>query len=305
MTKLSRENQQRAAETLQAYLSNRAQLGCTDEAFGESPDSPDGAEAAASSIRAAFAELEREEDGNPCPAGDSVTATTPGSNAEPWITAEEWERCCWPVSAYLPDQFQHRFIGLGGHGSDSLTIAILDDGISPAATPGCPRMRVKFLSLITLGRLLGSSDRHVLERLVRRKWLHVSESQEGMMSQALDYLEHQAKASQATAIKADPWIYSALIKDMQRRHWSVSASSDSARSMADASREVTTAVREERLVHHGHAGMAHMLARSCATKDSLGLIRPRRRDASDRIDGPLALVAAMQAALKHCRGGQD
>ncbi|MBW5802018.1 hypothetical protein [Halomonas elongata] len=59
MNNLSRENQQRAAETLQAYLSNRATLDGSEAFFGSS-DPEGGAVRAARAIRAAFAELERE-----------------------------------------------------------------------------------------------------------------------------------------------------------------------------------------------------------------------------------------------------
>lgn len=106
------------------------------------------------------------------------------------------------------------------------------------------------------------------------------------------------KLYQIKEIAFDRWGAAKLRADMEARGWTLVQFGQGFASMSSPMKELERLVTEKKIIHGGHPVLSWMAENTVARMDSAGNIKPDKEKSREKIDGIVALIMALDRAIR-------
>ncbi len=213
-----------------------------------------------------------------------------------WMNPDAWRACALPVDV---EGLRGRtcFGGLDLSSTTDISAFVL---VFPPAGPDEPYMVLpRFWIPAASMRRRSHDDGVPYEAWVRSGWMKTTPGD------VIDYdfivaeIDELAQAYDIGEIAFDRWGATKMIQELQSRGMEVVQFGQGFASMSAPMKELERLVLSKRIAHGGNVPLAWMIDNVVAEEDAAGNIKPSKAKSTEKIDGVVAMVMALDRASRH------
>lgn len=215
----------------------------------------------------------------------------------PWLSFEKWNLCAGAVD---PDALRGRtcYAGLDLSTTTDLTALVLLFPADGGAFDVLPFFWVPVERL----RERAQRDRVPYDLWAREGFLEVTEGNVVDYDRVRERIKQSSERYRIAEIAYDRWNASQLVTQLQDDGATMVPIGQGFATMSAPSKDFEKLVLERRLRHGGHPVLAWCAANVVIEADAAGNVKPSKRKSTDRIDGIVALIMALDRAMRHGDG---
>jgi phage terminase large subunit-like protein len=213
-----------------------------------------------------------------------------------WMNPDAWRACALPVDV---EGMRGRtcFGGLDLSSTTDISAFVL---VFPPARPNEPYMVLpRFWIPAESMRKRSHDDGVPYDAWVRQGWMKTTPGD------VIDYdfivaeIDELAQAYDIGEIAFDRWGATKMIQELQSRGMEVVQFGQGFASMSSPMKELERLVLSKRIAHGGNVPMAWMIDNVVAEEDAAGNVKPSKAKSTERIDGVVAMIMALDRATRH------
>lgn len=213
-----------------------------------------------------------------------------------WMPMEAWDQCAAPVDAAALAG-RECYAGLDLSSTTDLTALVL---VFPPRAEAEPYQVLPFFWLPEETLPLRVRRDHVMYDVWERQgYLRTTEGNVVHYAEIERVIAELAERYQLREVAFDRWGAVQMAQNLEAEGLTVVPFGQGFRSLSPPTKELMKLTLERKLAHGGHPVLRWMLDNVTVHTDPAGNIKPDKVRSSEKIDGALALIMALDRALRH------
>ena len=222
------------------------------------------------------------------------------AQAERWLPMEDWDQCATPVDEKTLEG-RVCFGGLDLATTVDIAAFVL---VFPPEKDGepywvVPRFWVPEENMEERAR----KDRVPYPVWARRGYITATPGEVIDFRRIVVDIEELGKQFRIKEIAFDRWGAIQVSQELEARGFEMVQFGQGFRSMSPPTKELLRLVKEKRLAHGGHPVLRWMADNLVVDTDAAGNVKPNKKKSREKIDGMVALIMALDRAMRHGLAG--
>lgn len=221
------------------------------------------------------------------------------NNAVRWMPSMDWKKCAFPVN---PERLAGRkcYGGLDLSATNDITAFVL---VFPPDDPNDEDDKYQILPFFWI------PEEQMATRIKRDHVPYAEWKQRGFLQTTPGNVIHYSFIEQFIAetgkkyniqeIAFDRWGAAMLVQNLEGAGFTVVPFGQGYKDMSPASKELMRLVLAGRLAHGDHLVLEWMVGNVYVENDAAGNIKPNKEKSTEKIDGAVAAIMALDRAIKH------
>lgn len=216
-----------------------------------------------------------------------------------WMPMEKWDRCAFPVN---PESLRGRvcYGGLDLSSTTDITAFVL---VFPPEDEDDKYVILPYFWLPEETLPLRVNRDHVpYDVWERQGFIETTEGNVIHYAHVERFIEQLGEKYNIREIAFDRWGATQMVQDLEGMGFTVASFGQGFKDMSPPTKELMKLTLEEKIAHGGHPVLRWMMDNVCARTDPAGNIKMDKEKSTEKIDGAVATVMALDRAIR-CGSG--
>ncbi len=217
-----------------------------------------------------------------------------------WLSIDAWDKCAKPVDAEsLGGQVCYAGLDLASTTDIAALVLVFPDGEEPEGYDVVPFFWIPGDNILDRVR----RDRVPYDAWVRQGHVIATDGNVIDYRAILVKLDELAQRFDVREIAYDRWGASKLVQELQDGGLEVVPFGQGFASMSPPTKELLNLILSERIRHGGHPVLRWMANNMVVRQDPAGNVKPDKSKSTEKIDGMVAMIMAMDRAARNSDAG--